>query len=93
MLKMKKILPVFVALLFLGAASTAFAQLNCQVASTPVSRDTDIGVTEPAGDLTFTCIQPASGTATFCHDDRRLHITYYECDELAGSRSRQHGTE
>lgn len=64
MLKMKKILPVFVALLILGVGSTAFAQLNCQVASTPVSRDTDIGLTEPAGDLTFTCIQPAGGSAS-----------------------------
>jgi hypothetical protein len=64
MLKMKNILPVFVALLVLATASTAFAQQNCSVASTPVSRDTDQGVTEPAGDLTFTCVQPAGGTAT-----------------------------
>lgn len=60
MLKIKNILPVFVVLLFLGVASTAFAQISCNVASTPVSRDTSTGLTEPAGDITLACT--ATGT-------------------------------
>jgi hypothetical protein len=60
MLRMKNILPVFVVLLFLGVASTAFAQISCNVASTPVSRDSSTGLTEPAGDITFACT--ATGT-------------------------------
>lgn len=60
MLRMKNILPVFVVLLFLGVASTAFAQVSCNVASTPVSRDSATGLTEPAGDVTFACT--ATGT-------------------------------
>jgi hypothetical protein len=64
MLKMKNILPVFVALLFLGLANTAFAQLTCNVASTPVSRDTTTGLTEPAGDITFSCSQGGAGGST-----------------------------
>lgn len=60
MLKLKNILPVFVVLLFLGVASTAFAQISCNVASTPVSRDSNTGLTEPAGDITFACT--ATGT-------------------------------
>jgi hypothetical protein len=59
MLKIKNILPVFVALLVLGVAGTAFAQESCSVASTPVSRATATGLTEPAGDLIFLC---TSGT-------------------------------
>ena len=59
MLKIKNILPVFVALLVLGVAGTAFAQESCSVASTPVSRATLTGLTEPAGDLIFLC---TSGT-------------------------------
>ncbi len=62
MLKIKNILPVLVVLLFLGAASTAFAQLSCNVASTPVSRSTDTGLTEPAGDLIFNCTGGATAT-------------------------------
>jgi len=57
MLKMKNILPVFVVLLFLGVASTAFGQISCNMASTPVSRDSSTGLTEPAGDITFQCNQ------------------------------------
>jgi len=60
MLKMKNILPVFVMLLFLGVANTAFAQLSCSLASTPVSRATDTGLTEPAGDITFNCAQTSA---------------------------------
>jgi hypothetical protein len=64
MLKIKNILPVFVVLLFLGIASTAFAQVSCSVASTPVSRDSATGLTEPAGDITFSCNQAAGATAS-----------------------------
>jgi hypothetical protein len=64
MLKMKTILPVFVVLLFLGVASTAFAQVSCNVASTPVSRDSTTGFTEPAGDITFNCIQTGGSAST-----------------------------
>jgi hypothetical protein len=63
MLKIKNILPVFVVVLFLGLSSTAFAQLSCNVASTPVSRDTDTGLTEPAGDLIFNCTGGATATS------------------------------
>lgn len=64
MLKLKNIVPVFVALLFLGVSSTAFAQLSCSVASTPVSRATATGLTEPAGDLIFNCTAGGTGTTT-----------------------------
>jgi len=48
--------------LIMGMANSAFAQLSCSVASTPVSRATDTGLTEPAGDLIFNCT--AGGVAT-----------------------------
>jgi hypothetical protein len=63
MLKIKTLFPVLVVLLFLGLANTAFAQLSCSVASTPVSRATDTGLTEPAGDLIFNCIQGPNPTS------------------------------
>jgi hypothetical protein len=77
MLKLKNILPVFVVLLFLGVASTAFAQVSCSVASTPVSRDTSTGLTEPAGDITFTCTQTgvANTAATITVDYQGAPIT------------------
>src|SRR5262249_5101422 len=55
MLKIKTLLPVFAMVLVLGLSNAAFAQLSCSVASTPVSRATDTGLTEPAGDLIFNC--------------------------------------
>jgi hypothetical protein len=64
MLKIKNILPVFVVLLFLGVASTAFAQVSCNIASTPVSRDSSTGLTEPAGDITFACTQTGTTNST-----------------------------
>lgn len=64
MLKIKNILPVFVMLLFLGLADSAYAQLSCNVASTPVSRDTSTGLTEPAGDITFSCVQTGATAST-----------------------------
>lgn len=63
-MKIKHIMPVFVTLLFLGLANTAFAQLSCNVASTPVSRDTATGLTEPAGDITFSCTQTGATAST-----------------------------
>src|SRR5262249_49846278 len=77
MLKLKNILPVFVVLLFLGVASTAFAQVSCGVASTPVSRDTTTGLTEPAGDVTLTCTQTGSANtaATVTVDYQGVPIT------------------
>jgi len=62
MMKTKFILPVFAMVLVLGLSNAAFAQLSCQVASTPVSRATDTGLTEPAGDIILNCA--AGGTAT-----------------------------
>ena len=55
MLKIKTLLPVFAMVLVLGLSNAAFAQLSCNVASTPVSRATDTGLTETAGDLIFNC--------------------------------------
>jgi hypothetical protein len=77
MLKLKNILPVFVVLLFLGVASTAFAQVSCGVASTPVSRDTTTGLTEPAGDITLTCTQTGAPNtaATVTVDYQGVPIT------------------
>jgi len=62
MMKTKFILPVFAMVLVLGLSNAAFAQLSCGVASTPVSRATDTGLTEPAGDIILNCI--AGGTPT-----------------------------
>jgi hypothetical protein len=54
-LKTKYLMPVLTAVLMVGLSTAAFAQESCSVASTPVSRDTATGLTEVAGDLTFTC--------------------------------------
>jgi hypothetical protein len=61
MKKMKLYVPLFVTL-FLGMAGSAFAQLSCDVASTPVSRAISSGHAEQAGDLIFNCTH--GGTAT-----------------------------
>src|SRR5262245_4628085 len=63
MLKIKSI-SMFAMLFTLGLSNAAFAQLSCSTASTPVSRDTDTGLTEPAGDLIFNCVQGTTGTTT-----------------------------
>jgi hypothetical protein len=60
MLKMKNILPVFVVLMFLGVASTAFGQMACSVSSVPVATAVVTGLTEPAGDVTFNCTQTSA---------------------------------
>jgi hypothetical protein len=78
MLKIKSFLPVFAAVLILGLSNAAFAQLSCGVASTPVSRATDTGLTEPAGDLIFNCVfigPAASTTATMTIDYPGVIIT------------------
>jgi hypothetical protein len=54
MVKMRHFMPV-AALLVMGMATSAYAQLSCSVASTPVSRATATGHTEQAGDLIFNC--------------------------------------
>ena len=64
MLKIKNILPVLAVLVFMSLASTAFAQVSCNVASTPVSRDSSTGLTEPAGDITFACTQTGATGST-----------------------------
>jgi hypothetical protein len=60
-LKTKMFMPLVVILLT-GTMTTAFAQLTCSVSSTPVSRATVTGLTEPAGDLTFTCSEGLNAT-------------------------------
>lgn len=61
MTKTKLFLPLFV-ILVMGMATSAFAQLNCDVASTPVSRASATGHTEQVGDLSFTCAGGATPT-------------------------------
>jgi hypothetical protein len=57
-------MPVLAVLLVFGLANTAFAQVSCSVASTPVSRDTDTGHTEVVGDLIFNCQGGTTATTT-----------------------------
>jgi len=64
MLKIKYLLPVFVIVLLFGLSNSAFAQVVCSTASTPVSRDTLTGLTEPAGDITFNCTQSGATLTT-----------------------------
>jgi hypothetical protein len=61
MTKTKLFLPLFV-ILVMGMATSAFAQITCSVASTPVSRATVTGHTEQAGDLIFNCSGGATAT-------------------------------
>jgi hypothetical protein len=63
-MKITKLMPVLAVLLVFGLANTAFAQLSCGVASTPVSRDTDTGHTEVVGDLIFNCLYGGTPTTT-----------------------------
>jgi hypothetical protein len=62
-LKTKYLMPVLTAVLMAGLSTAAFAQESCSVASTPVSRDTATGLTEVAGDLTFTCTYGGTPTS------------------------------
>ena len=52
---MRRLLTVLVVLVTLGLSETAFAQLACSVASTPVSRGIVTGLSQPAGDIIFVC--------------------------------------
>jgi hypothetical protein len=63
MTKMKLFMPLLV-ILIMGMTTSAFAQLTCGVASTPVSRATITGHTERAGDLTLTCSAAVGATPT-----------------------------
>ena len=63
-MKIRMLMPVLAVLLVFGLANTAFAQLSCSVASTPVSRDTDTGHTEVVGDLIFNCVAGTTATTT-----------------------------
>src|SRR5262245_26392753 len=63
-MKIRMLMPVLAVLLVFGLANTAFAQLSCSVASTPVSRDTDTGHTEVVGDLIFNCVGGTTATTT-----------------------------
>src|SRR5262245_54909219 len=75
MLNIKTLLLVF-AMLILGLSNAAYAQLSCGVGSTPVSRDTDTGLTEPAGDLIFFCTQgPVATTSATITIDFGVPIT------------------
>jgi hypothetical protein len=69
-MKMKLFMPLFV-ILVMGMATSAFAQLSCSVASTPVSRATTTGHAEQAGDLIFNCT--GGGAAT---SDATITVSY-----------------
>lgn len=61
---MKILVPALAVALVLGLSGTAYAQISCSVASTPVSRATATGHTEPVGDITFICVGGATATTT-----------------------------
>jgi len=60
-MKTKLFMPLLV-ILVMGMATSAFAQLSCNVASTPVSRASATGHTEQTGDLIFNCAGGATPT-------------------------------
>ena len=62
--KAKILMPVLALALIIGLSGTAEAAISCSVASTPVSRATATGHTEPVGDLTFICTGSAGATTT-----------------------------
>jgi hypothetical protein len=65
---MRRLLTLFLVIVTFGLCDTAFAQLACSVASTPVSRAIVTGLTQPAGDITFICNavgNQSTGDATF----------------------------
>lgn len=63
MTKTRFFLPLFV-ILVMGMATSAFAQISCDVASAPVSRAVNIGHTEQVGDLIFNCTGGTVATTT-----------------------------
>jgi len=60
-LKTRLLAPLF-AVLMLGTATSAFADLNCNITTVPAARDIINGHWENTGDLTFTCA-PSAGAA------------------------------
>jgi hypothetical protein len=83
-LKTKLFMPLVVILL-MGMTTSAFAQLSCGVASTPVSRATATGHTEPAGDLIFNCVAgPNPTTASRFTIDYGVPITNNQTEPTGG---------
>jgi hypothetical protein len=64
MRKINWILPLFAMVLVVGLSNSAFAQLTCTVTSVPVTTRTESGLTEPAGDLDFTCAYGTTPTTS-----------------------------
>lgn len=69
---MRRLLTVFIAIVILGFCETAFAQLACSVASTPVSRGTMTGLNQPAGDILFFC----SAAGSFPTGDATVEVNF-----------------
>ena len=61
-LRFKLFVPLMALFLIMGMSNAAYAQITCSVASSPVSRATLSGHTEPVGDLTFICEAQSSFT-------------------------------
>ena len=62
-LKTRLLTPLF-AVLMLGTATSAFADLTCAISTTPAARDVVNGHWENTGDLTFTCTAPNATPTT-----------------------------
>jgi len=62
-LKTRLLAPLF-AVLMLGTATSAFADLTCAITTTPAARDVSTGNWENTGDLTFTCTAPNATPTT-----------------------------
>lgn len=62
-LKMRLLTPLF-AVLMLGTATSAFADLTCAISTTPAARDVSTGNWENTGDLVFTCTAPNATPTT-----------------------------
>jgi hypothetical protein len=78
-MQLKKFFVPLMVILLMGMTTTAYAQLTCSVSSTPVSRATQTGHTEPAGDITFTCAPgPNPTTAATVTIDYNAPITNNE---------------
>ncbi len=61
-MRFKLFVPLMALFLIMGMSNAAYAQITCSVASSPVSRATLSGHTEPVGDLTFICEAQSSFT-------------------------------
>jgi len=62
-LKTRLLTPLF-AVLMLGTATSAFADLTCAISTTPAARDVVTGNWENTGDLVFTCTAPNATPTT-----------------------------